>query len=134
MQLGQSRNFTRDPKFIKLAQSFPEIMSHDFRAETVKHGVVHGIDTGKAAPCRTAPRPLGSGPKATLGKEAWMDLLEKGIIERCQSNWSSGLHLQPKPDGRFVECQSPKVKSTTVKFLKFSFHTFKNPVVKYPYL
>ena len=33
-----------------------------------------------------------------------MDLLEKGIIERCQSNWSSGLHLQPKPDGTYRPC------------------------------
>ena len=90
--------------FIKLPQSLPEIMSHDFRADTVKYGVVHGIDTGNAAPCRTAPRPLGSRPKATLGKAAWMDLLEKSIIERYQSNWSSGLHLQPKPDGTYRPC------------------------------
>ena len=103
-KLQPKQGITGDPKFIKLAQSFPEIMSHDFRAETVKHGVVHGIDTGNATPCRTAPRPLGSGPKATLGKAAWMDLLEKGIIERCQSNWSSGLHLQPKPDGTYRPC------------------------------
>ena len=33
-----------------------------------------------------------------------MDLLEKSIIERYQSNWSSGLHLQPKPDGTYRPC------------------------------
>ena len=33
-----------------------------------------------------------------------MDLLEKSIIERYQSNWSSGLHLQPKPDSTYRPC------------------------------
>ena len=40
-KLQPKQGITGNPKFIKLAQSFPEIMSHDFRAETVKHGVVH---------------------------------------------------------------------------------------------
>ena len=44
-KLQPKQGITGDPKFIKLAQSLPEIMSHDFRADTVKYGVVHGIDT-----------------------------------------------------------------------------------------
>ena len=41
---------------------FLEIMSHDCKAETVQHGVVHKIDTGNATPCCKAPRPLDRGP------------------------------------------------------------------------
>ena len=89
---------TGNPRFVAVARQYPGMLTHDFKAEEVKHGVVHYIDTGKEPPYRTKPRPL-AGPKAVEVKKAWMDLLSKGIIERCNSNWSSGLHLVWKTDG-----------------------------------
>ena len=92
-----------------LLQKFPDITSYDFTTAKAKHGVMHHIDTGDSLPCRAKARPIMPGsPKAIQGEKAWNELDKLGIVERVgpheTTNWSSAIHLQPKPDGSLRPC------------------------------
>ena len=86
---------------------FPGALTHDFKAKTVRHGVVHRIDT-TGPPCKASVRRLMKGsPKEREGKKAWFELLDMGVIRRVPHGttaWSSALHLQPKPSGGIRPC------------------------------
>ena len=65
------------PKFAKFFEKeYPELLSHDFKAATVKHGVVHHIETKPGErPCQYKACHL-SAEKQGPGKKAWMELLD----------------------------------------------------------
>ena len=87
----------------ELLKRFPELLQFTFKDEEPKHGIIHRIDTANAPPSRAKVRkyPPGS-PKAVKGREAIMELLKLGIIERVDpsepNNWSSPVHFTVKPD------------------------------------
>ncbi len=74
-------------------KEYPELLTHDFEANSVKHGVVHKVETKPdVQPCKFKARPIPAA-KAQSGKKAWMELLDAGIIRRSKSNWATPLHL-----------------------------------------
>lgn len=110
---------TIPPKYQQLINKYPEILTPDFTK--VKHNVVHAIDTSDNTPIRTKVRPLLPGsPKAVAGKAAWDQMIQYGIVEKIKATetnyWSSGLHLQSKPDGTERPCGDfRKVNERTVQ-------------------
>ena len=89
-------------RFTAVLSSYPELQNHDFKSPRVKHGVVHHIET-KGRPVHAKVRRLNK-QKYDGGKAAWFELEKLGIIRRSNSNWSSPLHMQPKPDGSWRPC------------------------------
>lgn len=65
--------------------------------------ITHRIDTGNAAPVSTPPYQLTPKRKEVLRGEV-ATLLETGIIEECESAWSSPAVLVPKPNGGVRLC------------------------------
>ena len=97
------------PQYKKLLQKHKGILSCDFKAKAVKHGIVHKLATGNNPPCRAKVRPLMPGsPKAIEGERAWRELETLGVIvpvdPRETNDWTSALHLAPKPDGTLRVC------------------------------
>lgn len=64
---------------------------------------LHRIRTTDCEPKAVPPYPL-NGPKKTFLKEEIKRLLKEGIIEECESPWSSPVVLVPKPNGSFRLC------------------------------
>ena len=104
---------TADPEKIpqryqELLDKYPNLLKTEFSAKSKGKPVIHYIHT-KGKPCTAKMRPLMKGsPKEVMGKEAWMELLELGIIEPVDVSkptlWSSALHLQPKASGGLRPC------------------------------
>ena len=94
-------------RYRRILLKYPGSLTHDFKAKTVKHGVVHRIDT-TGPPCKASVRRLMQGsPKEQEGRKAWFELLDMGVIKRVPHGttaWSSALHLQPKPSGGLRPC------------------------------
>ena len=96
------------PKYQKLLNEFPEILEPSFKDLSTKHGVLHTIPTtGK--PCKAKLRPLmANSEKAIKGKQAWDEMVRLGVVERVSADqvteYSSPLHLVPKPDGSMRPC------------------------------
>ena len=62
------------------------------------------IPTGNAKPVKSKPRRMLPGsPKAIKSKEAWMQLVKLGIVEKVDPEtpnlWVSPIHFVPKPCG-----------------------------------
>ena len=98
-----------DKKYADLIKKYPQLLTPSFNDSSTKHGVLHTINTGQNKPCKAKVRKLMPGsPKEVKGKEAWMELLKLGVIERVKADerteWSSALHLQPKPCGGLRCC------------------------------
>ena len=96
-------------KYKALLEKYNSILQCDFRKSTVKHGVVHRIQTGDNQPCQAKCRPLMPGsPKAVQAEKDWKDLAKMGIIVPVNPSdinvWTSALHLAAKPDGTFRIC------------------------------
>ena len=97
------------PKYLKLIDQFPGILTPSFKDLSTKHGVTHKIQTGSAPPSKARVRPLlANSEKAIKGKEAWDTMVKLGVVERIEPNansdWGSSLHLVPKPDGSMRPC------------------------------
>ena len=96
-------------EYKQLLAKYPDITKCDFMAKTVKHGVIHHIDTGSNPPCRAKVRQLMPGsPKAIQGEKEWRHLQKLGIVAEVDPQetnlWTSALHLAPKPDGSLRPC------------------------------
>ena len=98
------------PEFYQtLINRFPNLLKTSFTATSNGQKVIHYIDTGQAPPCSARLRPLMKGsPKEVKGKEAWMELVDFGIVEPVDVSkptlWTSALHLQPKKCGGMRPC------------------------------
>ena len=107
--LNQSNPPPIGAQYQELINKYPDLTKYDFTTKEAKHGVTHHIDTGNNSPCQSKVRPIIPGsPKAIQGKKNWDELEELGIVERVgphlPTNWSSPIHLQPKPDGSLRPC------------------------------
>ena len=92
-----------------LLAKYPDVLTCDFKAKQVKHGVSHRIETGNNAPCKAKCRPLMPGsPKYLQAEKDLKKLVEMGIIKPVNPSdsniWTSALHLAPKPDGSYRVC------------------------------
>ncbi|KAK9679982.1 hypothetical protein QE152_g39518 [Popillia japonica] len=65
--------------------------------------VTHRIDTGNKAPVSSPPYRITPGRQALLDAEV-QALLKDGIIEECESAWTSPVVLVPKSDGGIRLC------------------------------
>lgn len=65
--------------------------------------VEHGIDTGEAAPIKSAYRPPGFAKKQVI-EENLQKMLQLDVIEASESAWSSPVVLVKKRDGTFRFC------------------------------
>ena len=94
----------KDPlKEIKqVLQCFPEVTDQSSAAITTKHGVKCFIQT-QGPPIKTLPRRL-TPERAELVKQYLASMVKAGICRRSNSQWSSSLHLVPKPDGSWRPC------------------------------
>ena len=81
-----------------LLESFPSLTTPCFKRSEVKHDVKHHIVT-EGPPVFARPRRL-SPEKLQVAKKEFNEMLTLGIIQPSKSNWSSPLHIAPKPNGR----------------------------------
>ena len=97
-------------EMIKVITEFTEIFSNvPGRAK----GVPHNVDVGNAEPIKQNPYHVNPRKLEFLRKEVDY-MLEQGITESSQSNWSSPCLLVPKNDGSYCFCiDYRKVNSVT---------------------
>ena len=105
-EANESENVESVPEgpYKELIERFPDLLKPNFKTENPKNKISHRIRTGDHPPCRAKPRPMLPGsPKAVEGKKAFQQLIDLGIVEPVDpnkpTNWSSPLHLAPKPGG-----------------------------------
>ena len=96
------------PKYQRLLDKFKDIQEPNFNDLSTKHGVTHKIPTN-GPPFKAKLRPLmPNSEKAIKGKEAWMEMVRLGVVEKVKPNdsteWVSPLHLTPKSDGSMRPC------------------------------
>ncbi len=65
--------------------------------------VKHTINTGNQRPIRLQPRRLPI-TKQEIEKEEVQKMLDRGVIEPCQSSWASPVALVTKKDGTTRFC------------------------------
>ena len=101
-----------DPKYVELLRKYPQLLNPNFVKGEPVHGVYHKIEVGSSSPCRSKRRPvIANAEKAEIGRKAWEQMAEDGIIERVQAgsntDWTSSLHLvtkAPQEGGPGVRC------------------------------
>ena len=81
-----------------LLESFPSLTTPCFKRSEVRHDVKHHIVT-EGPPVYARFRRL-SPEKLQIAKKEFNEMLKLGIIRPSKSNWSSPLHIAPKPHGR----------------------------------
>lgn len=92
---------------------------HDISAEKRglgrTHLISHRIDTGDSPPIRQRYYRL-SPEKQRIACEELDEMLKLGVVEPCESPWSSPVLLTPKKDGKLRFClDSRKLNSVTKK-------------------
>ena len=88
----------------KLLLEYPVILSSDrFLASTHKHGVFHDLPTAPGPPVFTKAHRLDC-EKLASAKAEFLKMKKAGIVRRSSSQWSSSLHMAPKPDGTWRPC------------------------------
>ena len=83
-----------DPFTKMLREEFAEITIPVYRAQDVKHNVVHHIET-RGPPVAARPRRL-AGNKLDIARDEFQHMLDLGIIRPSSSQWASPLHMVPK--------------------------------------
>ena len=101
---AQNVNTIPEGPYRDLIAKYPDLLKPNFKTEKPKNKILHRIHTGTHPPCRAKARNLLPGsPKAVEGYKAWKQLIDLGIVEPVDpgkpTNWSSPLHLAPKPGG-----------------------------------
>jgi len=85
------------PAIKDILQRHPNLISpHHNR----KSKIFPRIETGKSLPSFSKTRQL-SAQKLEIAKEEFKKLQKAGIISPSNSEWSSALHMVPKPDGTY---------------------------------
>ena len=97
-------NVVPDSAYKEILRKYPELLKQTFSEETAKNNIKHRILTGDAKPTRAKTRRLLPGsPKEAAAKEAWMELVKLGIVEKVDpekaNTWLSPIHFTPKSDG-----------------------------------
>ena len=81
--------------YTELLARFPQLSRPNYQKTTVKHNITHHIrTTGPPVHCR--PRRLAPD-RLKVAKAEFDHMLQLGIIKQSYSNWSSQLHMVPKP-------------------------------------
>ena len=81
--------------YIDLLARFPQLSRPNYQETAVKHNITHHIrTTGPPVHCR--PRRLAPD-RLKVAKAEFDHMLQLGIIKPSDSNWSSPLHMVPKP-------------------------------------
>lgn len=96
-------------EYANLIRKYPQLMNPNFVKGEPVHGVWHRIETGDHPPSRAKRWPIiADSEKAEKGRKAWMKMEKDGIIERVKAgdntDWSSALHIAPKPGGGARPC------------------------------
>ena len=86
-----------DEEFAKLLAGFPDVTMPLFSNPSSKHGVELFTPTN-GPPLHARARRLPPD-KLQLAKDEFRKMEELGIIRRSNSQWSSPLHMVPKPSG-----------------------------------
>ena len=93
---------TEDDTFLRLLSRFPALLSPDFSASAVRHGVEHHLST-EGPPVFARARRLDPA-KLAVAKAEFSEMERMGIVRRSDSAWSSPLHIVPKADGGWRPC------------------------------
>ena len=89
-------------KFASLLRNRPALTTPTFSCSVPKHGVQHRIPT-TGFPVHSQARRL-SPEKFKVSKEEFGTLIKLGIARRSNSQYSSPLHVVPKPNGEWRPC------------------------------
>lgn len=109
-ELNESERITAD----NVVDQFKSISSQK-RGLGRTHLVEHCIDTGTSAPIRQRYYRLSPEKQRILGSEL-DEMLRLGVVEVCESPWSSPVLLTPKKDGSLRFClDSRKLNAVTKK-------------------
>lgn len=93
---------TIDPKIVLLLKQFHEITHENETLNTIKHDVIHCIDT-TGQPVSEKTRRLNV-EKMIIAKKEIENWLRLGICRPSKSNWASPLHLTKKKNGSWRVC------------------------------
>lgn len=98
------RTITEDSVYHDLLKEYPDLTRPPvFRRKSVRHNVVHYIETTSGPPVYCKPRRLA--PDRLKEVRAEFDLmLRQGIIRPSKSPWASPLHVVLKKDGTLRPC------------------------------
>ena len=95
-------------EYQNLIKAYPKLLEPSFSKGEPTHGVYHRIET-QGPPCKTKRRPIVmDSAKAAAGKAAWDQMIRDGVVEKVKAgtntDYSSALHLAPKPGGGARPC------------------------------
>ena len=91
-----------DDEFVKLLADFPDVTMPSFSNPSPKHGVELLILTN--GPSHHALARRLPPDKLQLAKDDFRKIEELGIIRPSNGQWSSPLHMVPKPSGGWRPC------------------------------
>ena len=107
LDMGQQLTHNEALGFFNLLSSFDDVFSTDKADLGCTDVIMHTIDTGDAKPFKIPSYKLSYGEKDVVRSEL-KRMLDAGVIEPCNSPWSSPIVLVPKPHspGELRWCQN----------------------------
>ena len=114
-----------EPVIIKYAGIFHDDEDNDFRCTNV---LVHKIETGPAAPIRTAPYKTAFALRQEMNRQV-RKMLDKGVIRPSHSPWSTPVFLMSKKTENEVPrcraCVDFRALNAVTKYDSFSLPRFE---------